>query len=191
MTSTSNASTVVLMAGLPATGKTTLAEALAASTGGIVLNKDRVREAMFPGKWTDYTPEQDEVVMTAVYSAARYLLKHQNPSFLFLDGRTYRQKSQVDQAIALAEESGSNWRILHLVCDRDVIRKRLAGGTHIARNRDFELYSQLEQSLEPIDRPVLLVDTTQPFNRCFEACLNYLNDDKIKDGDSLAPDTLS
>jgi predicted kinase len=178
------------MAGLPATGKTTLAEALAANTGGLVLNKDRVREAMFPGEWTEYTPEQDDVVMKAVYSAARYLLKHQRPPFLYLDGRTYRQRLHVDQAIALAEESGSSWKILHLVCDRNVIQERLANGTHIARNRNFELYSQLEHNSQPIERPFLLVDTTQPFRSSLENCLAYLHAEN-KDGGSLVPNTIS
>jgi predicted kinase len=177
MAFSSSVSTVVLMAGLPATGKTTLAEALAANTGGLVLNKDCVREAMFPGDWTEYTSEQDDVVMEAVYSAARYLLRHQKPPFLYLDGRTYRQRSHVDQAIALAEESGSSWKILHLVCDRNVIQERLANGTHIARNRNFELYLRLEQNSEPIERPFLLVDTAQPLQSSLENCLAYLRAD--------------
>lgn len=167
--------TLVLMAGLPATGKTTLAEALAERAGGLVLNKDRIREAMFPGKWTDYTTAQDEVAMNAVYSAARYLLLHQKPCFLYLDGRTYRNRQQIDPAIALAEEIGCSWKILHLICDRKTAEKRLSSGMHLAKNRDYAMYLRLEKNFEPIERPAFVVDTTLPFQQCLESSLEYLN----------------
>jgi adenylylsulfate kinase-like enzyme len=54
--------TWVLLAGLPATGKSTLARALAERLeGAAVLDKDRVRAALFPGDMVDYTTEQDEL----------------------------------------------------------------------------------------------------------------------------------
>lgn len=170
----SRTSTLVLMAGLPATGKTTLAEALVEKTGGVILNKDRIREAMFPGKWTDYTSAQDKVTMDALYSAARYLVAHHSPPFVYLDGRTYRSRQQIDEALALAEEIGCDWKILHLICSREAAKERLRGGSHIAKNRDYEMYLRLEQSFEPIERPARLVDTTLPFQQCLETSLGYL-----------------
>jgi predicted kinase len=39
---------LVIMAGLPGTGKSTISRVLAAEVGGLVLDKDNVRAALFP-----------------------------------------------------------------------------------------------------------------------------------------------
>ena len=65
--------TWVLFAGLPGTGKSTLARALAARLHAAVLDKDRVRAALFPGVLTDYSEQQDELCLRAMLEAAAYL----------------------------------------------------------------------------------------------------------------------
>ncbi len=69
--------TWVLFAGLPGTGKSTLAKALAERLGAAILDKDRVRGALFPGLLTDYSAEQDQLCMRAMLEAAAYLTECQ------------------------------------------------------------------------------------------------------------------
>lgn len=170
----------VLLAGLPGTGKSTLAAALAhkVSEQGIVatvLNKDEVRGTLFPGPATDYSEEQNDICMSAMLAAAGYLRTHQS-GCIFFDGRTFASKAQIEPVLLAAESGGSRWRILHLVCPDEVVEQRLkaAAGSHPAANRNFKLYLDLKHRFEPIQRPHLVLDTTKPIAQCIEEALGFV-----------------
>lgn len=165
----------VLMAGLPGVGKTTLATALAEATAGAVLSKDAVRAALFPGALTDYSDAQDDLCFAAVLESAAYLAHHRRVPFVFLDGRTFRTRGQVETAIEAAEAAGCDWRILLLTAPDDVALARIARGQHVAGNRDADLYFKTKQTFEPIEREKLHVDSSLSLAACVERCLRYLN----------------
>jgi len=155
--------TWVLLAGLPGTGKSTLARAVSARLGGVVLDKDRVREALFPRAMTDYTREQDDLCVRAMLDAAAYLTERQKATFIFIDGRTFSKHDQIDEVIAAAERVNVRWRILHVTCSDEVAEARLSGKDpqNPAKNRDAALYRRVKASFEPIAYPKLDVDTTE------------------------------
>src|SRR5271170_1769871 len=104
--------TWVVLAGLPGTGKSTLARAVSARLSGAVLDKDKVREALFPGAMTDYTREQDDLCVRAMLEAAAYLTRkgaasHQRVPFIFIDGRTFSKRDQIDEVVQAAERAGA------------------------------------------------------------------------------------
>ena len=168
--------TWVLFAGLPGTGKSTLARALAERLDAAILDKDQVRAALFPGRFTDYTAQQDGLCMRAMLQAAAYLTEQQSASYIFFDGRTFSSEIQIEEVLLAAERSGAHWHILHLECADAVAEARLAQSdpAHPARNRAPALYRTLRQGFEPIRRPALVVDTTSGFSGQFEAIEAYL-----------------
>jgi predicted kinase len=168
--------TFVLMAGLPGTGKSTLAQALAERLNGAVLSKDTVRAALFPGALTDYTREQDDLCFEAVLRAAGYLARHRRTGFIFLDGRTFSRTEQIEQAINSAQANGCAWKILHVIAPDEVVEARLAqdAATHPAGNRTIAMYREVQTRFEPIAQPHLEIDTSQPLAACVDAALNYL-----------------
>lgn len=157
-----SATTWVLLAGLPGTGKSTLARALAARLSGTVLDKDRVREALFSGTMTDYTREQDDLCMRAMLEAATYLTERRRAAFIFIDGRTFSKHDQIDEVVQAAERAGAQWRILYVTCSDAVAEARLSSDDqeHPARNRDVALYRDIKDRFETIAYPKLEVDTT-------------------------------
>jgi predicted kinase len=154
--------TWVLFAGLPGTGKSTLAQAMAERLGAAVLDKDRVRGALFPGVLTDYTPPQDQLCMRALLDAAAYLTERQRVDYIFFDGRTFSTRAQIEEVLLAAKRAGVRWRILHLACADAVAEARLARSDprHPAQNRDPGLYRRIKQHFEPILEAKLDVDTT-------------------------------
>jgi adenylylsulfate kinase len=172
-----NACTYVLLAGLPGTGKSTLAAALSSRLHpSVVLNKDDVRAALFPGAATDYSEPQDNLCMEAMLSAASYLrAQSESPRFVFFDGRTFSRASHIRQIIDSAAANDAGWLILYLWCEDDIALARLVhSADHPAKNRDAALYSSLKQQFEPIQQPYLSVDTGRPLERCVEECVVYL-----------------
>ncbi len=164
------------MAGLPGTGKSTLAEALARYLNGVVLSKDAVRAAIFPGDLTDYTRAQDDLCFGMVLDAARYLAERRGSEFVFLDGRTFSRGEQIEDAIHAAEQTGCKWRIILAACPDEIAEARLMAdsGKHPATNRTVELYREVQARFEPILRPHIEIDTSQPLGVCVEQALGAL-----------------
>ena len=172
--------TWVIFAGLPGTGKSTLARALAERLGAAILDKDRIRGALFPDALTDYSPEQDQLCMRAMLEAAAYLTERRRVKYVFFDGRTFSARGQIEEVLLAAEQAGARWRILHITCADAVAEGRLARSDpgHPAKNRDPALYHRIKQHFEPILQPKLEVDTTLGIDRELAAVEGYLEGDE-------------
>src|SRR5215212_9028247 len=108
---------LIAMAGLPGTGKSTIAVKLAEALRGVVLSKDVVRSAMFPPPVLDYSTAQDDLAMSAVYTAARHLLRENPSRVVILDGRTFRRTAQLADLFALGREIGQEPVVIECICD--------------------------------------------------------------------------
>jgi adenylylsulfate kinase len=160
---------LILMAGLPGTGKSTLSQALAAELGGTVIDKDRVRAALFDPPDIEYSTEQDEFCMRVMLKVAGYLFRKDAARKVFLDGRTFSSSYQLSRATGYANALGQPWRILECVCRGETARHRLEhDALHPATNRTFALYLEVKARFEEITLPKTVIDTDQPLDICVE-----------------------
>ncbi|HEY7351587.1 MAG TPA: ATP-binding protein [Terriglobales bacterium] len=160
---------LVLMAGLPGTGKSTLSRALSTEIGGTILDKDSIRAALFGPSDIEYSTEQDDFCMAVMLKVAGYLLRKNPERIVFLDGRTFSQSYQVKRATGYAEAIGQEWRIVQCVCSENTARDRLTRDcSHPAANRDFNLYLQVKARFQEITLPKTVIDTGQPLEACVE-----------------------
>ena len=143
--------TWVLFAGLPGTGKSTLARAIAERLDAAVLDKDRVRGALFPGSLTDYTAQQDELCMRAMLEAAAYLTELERAEYIFFDGRTFSRRAQIEDVLLSAVSAGARWRVVHVKCADAVAEERLARSdpSHPARIAMRRYIAASSSSLSP------------------------------------------
>jgi predicted kinase len=174
--SCSNDSMIVMMAGLPGTGKTTLARELAARTGGRVLSKDDIRHALFSLEEIEYSSRQDDFCLQVMLETTGFLLGKNRDRVIFLDGRPFSRRYQIDNVVNAAESLHQSWRILECRCAEEVVKPRLEnlGQQHPAGNRDFQLYLEVRSRFEAILLPKTVIDTGSHLETCVQRALAAL-----------------
>jgi len=166
--------TLVVVGGLPGTGKSTLADALAASRGCPVFNKDRLEASL----WRDgITAEQGS------WDAAEHLLttlageQLRRDQSAILDTVARRPDSRAAWR-AIAEEFDARFRLIECVCrDRDLHRRRLEGRVRGIPGWYEVSWDQVERSRargEPWVEEHLVLDAVEPFAANLAAARSYL-----------------
>jgi predicted kinase len=159
---------LVALAGLPGTGKSTLARVLAAELLAPVLDKDRVRAALFRPDRLEHSPAQDDLCMRAIYAAAALMARSDAAAgallplvpdatplvSAILDGRTYTRTGSVAALVEAARGAGTALLVVECRCADALAEERLArdaaAGAHPARNRGVALHRELRARAEPL-----------------------------------------
>ncbi len=168
---------IVLMAGLPGTGKTTLAHELARCTSGRVLSKDDFRHALFAPNEIEYSSRQDDFCIQLMMETAEYLLARDPAKNIFLDGRPFSRRYQIDNVLSVAASLHQPWRIFECATTDEIARQRLewdASSNHPAGNRNYQLYLEVKARFEAITVPKTVIDTSLDFETCVRRCLENL-----------------
>ncbi len=179
---------IVLMAGLPASGKSTLCRALARQLNGVVLDKDKIRSALFSPADIEYSTAQDDFCMAVAMDAVAYILQNNPARFVFVDGRPFSRTYQINDVVMSAQKLEQPWGILECICSEDTARKRLAeqaaSGEHLASNRDYALYRRMRDQFEEIILPKTVIDTDEPVDTCIARSLAAIS---LPTTDSILP----
>jgi len=178
---------LIVMAGLPGTGKSTIARLLAGSlrtdgAGATILDKDVVRAALFGPFEIEYSTRQDDFCVDVMLQAAEYMLCQDPDKRVILDGRTFSRRYQIDGVRAFARKLGVPCALIECVCSDETVRQRLdrdaSEGRHLATNRNYEMYLSVKGRAEPIEGPKLVLNTEDDLKRCVQRCMDYVSGPK-------------
>jgi predicted kinase len=168
---------VVVLAGLPGAGKSTLAQAISARLPDArIIDKDRVRDALFAP--CDYSAVERDVTFSAMLDAARYHLGRGR--MVVFDGLTFSRRSEVAAVEAVAAESGAFAAVM--VCDVPVAvavercESDAATGAHPAANRDGDLVRRVAAEMEEPAGAYLTLSMTSPVEDLVGPALAYVED---------------
>jgi predicted kinase len=166
---------LIIVGGLPGTGKSTLAHAVGDRIGGVVLNRD-VIEASLWRSGIGRELESRRVANDLIRALADDLLGQSRP--VILDA-VFGPREQRNQLVAVATDRGVPHRLLECVCPDEVLhRSRIEG-----RVRGIEGWHELEWSdvqatrgrYEVWDDDRLVLDATEPFEANLADALRYLS----------------
>jgi adenylylsulfate kinase len=168
---------IVVMAGLPGTGKSTIARALAQRLAGTVLNKDIIRAALFAPEHVEYSQVQDDFCLEVMLQTAGYQLKKNSSLYVLLDGRTFSRRYQRERVFEFCSQLATTCAILECICSEQTALPRIEAALeqiHPAMNRTPDLYHRIRKAWEPIDYPKLVIDTEGNLDTCIERATRYL-----------------
>ncbi|MDC0936408.1 ATP-binding protein [Pirellulales bacterium] len=171
---------LIAMIGLPASGKSTIARRLATELPADVLDKDRIRAALFLPEQIEYSSEQDDFCMDILYQVAGYLLRKDRARHVIVDGRPFGQRRQRESLYQAAERIDAQLCLVECVCSEESANRRLqdscAKAEHPAANRNRSLYQRLKTNWEPLTEERLVLDTdSYDVNECVQAATQYTN----------------
>lgn len=163
---------IVIVYGLPGSGKSYLASRLADSIHSAYVNSDRVRKELFAKR--DYTDQEKK----AVY---KEMLKEMNRAIdqnydLILDA-TFHQK-QTRELFIKAAEGKETIFFIEVVADEAVIKERLKKERPFSE-ADYEVYRIISQKNEPLSEPHLILQSTNDnIDEMLQKAVAYLKIEK-------------
>lgn len=155
---------LLLLSGLPGTGKSYLAAAIATRHPAIVVRSDEVRKAIF--EHPTYSVPESGVVYRTCYELIRLLL-HDGHVVVF--DATNLERDGRRHARRLAERAGAAYLTLVTEAPLDVVAarlgERLAGRSEAyGSDADWDVHAKLSEVVQPVNterEAAVVVDTSQ------------------------------
>ena len=146
---------LIIICGLPGTGKTTVAKKIAIKTGGVLLRTDVIRKTI--GK-ERYSQKEKQKVYEEMFKRAREFLREGKT--VVLDA-TFAKKKNRKLAQEIAKEKNSPFWIIETVCDEKIVKERLSKRVEDESEATFKQYLEHKKFFEPLIERHFIIDTTQ------------------------------
>ena len=146
---------LIVILGLPGTGKTTFAGALAAQAGARHLNTDMLRAEL--GLRGQYDETAKSMVYDELLRLTRTALQQGTP--VVLDGTFYRQAFR-DRISDLAQETGAVLKWIELQASPETVKVRVSQKRPYSE-ADFAVYRKIREAFEPLNEERLSLDSDQ------------------------------
>ena len=162
---------LLIVFGLPGTGKTTFARALAARLGMPHFNTDIIRTEL--GKRQQYDQRAKSFIYAQMLERTREEL--QKGKGVVLDGTFHREIFR-NPFPELGRELGIPVKWIEVTAGEDVVRQRVSG-TRPYSEADYEVYLKIRKEFEPLKVEVLrLHSDTEDLPEMIEKTVEFLSE---------------
>lgn len=147
---------LIIIAGLPGTGKSTIAKEISKELGAVHLSSDIIRKELW--KERTYSEEEKELVYSKMLDQAGFELR--NKKDVIIDATFYKETTRND-AINIAKKNNSEFVIIECVLDEKILKERIANRKNGPSEADFEVYKKIKKEFEEIKEEHLVLDTSK------------------------------
>jgi len=145
---------IILVAGLPGSGKSYFASRLAAHLGAVYISSDKVRNSL--GGLGKYDLQDKRSVYRGMANLTEVRLT--NGEKVVLDA-TFYLKNIRSIFYMLADKHSSEIYFIYIKASEDLIKKRVSQERPDSE-ADFKVYSKIKEEFEAIDIPYLILEST-------------------------------
>jgi len=155
---------LVMLCGLPGTGKSTLARKLAEQLPAVMVESDRVRQEIFTPP--AYTAEESQHVHRICHILMGWYLRHY---YHVVYDATNLYEYHRRLAYRLAARNKAQLVVAEVIASEEVVRERLSprrrkdtitSGTTDYSDADWEVYLRMRRQAEPIQHEYISIDTS-------------------------------
>jgi predicted kinase len=165
---------LVVISGLPGTGKSRFANDLRHRTGAVILESDAVRRLLF--ERPSYTWQESRRLFTVIHATIEQLLREGISVIFDATNLAERYRRPLYQ---IAGQCGAKLILVEVTAPAEVAMARLAeraaaGGS--LSDADVAVYERMLPTWEEIGREHFVVDTSKPTNAAVEAIAREMKD---------------
>ena len=158
---------LVMICGLPGTGKTTLAKAVAERINAVHISSDTVRMKMLEER--TYSAEEKEKIYDTILEEAEKQLKEGKN--VILDATFYKKALREKVRVIAAD-----FFIVECTTHENLIKERIFARKkeETESEADYKVYKKVKTEFEPIAERHFAVDTSLPLEKQVELVMKYI-----------------
>ena len=160
---------IIVICGLPGTGKTFLANKLSSYVNATVLSTDKIRKELF--EKPTYTAWERTLIYDVLFLLAKYL--HSSGINCILDGTFNMEKSR-SEVKELLNLTNDQIHIIECICPEDMIITRLLLRKDDYSDANVSIYLKMKKIYEPVRQKHISINTIKPIDKNIEKILKYI-----------------
>jgi predicted kinase len=163
---------LLLLTGLPGTGKSFLARRLAEALPFVIIESDTIRKILFPQP--QYTAQESRWVHRTCHALLAKLLKR---GVRVIYDATNLIEYHRELVYRIGEKAGARLVVVKTVASEEVVRERLKARQEAdaeVSDADWRIYRRMATRQEPISHPHLVIDTTEGLEEAVAKVLRFI-----------------